>query len=449
MRRIAMNIINNLYGKTVHIAIWGCGYIGLTTAISYAFKGIKCYAYDIDESKIIDLQNGKNPIPNLDYWCGRNLKKVFQSNRIYFTSNLVDLKNCTIHFIAVPTENDMEPCFEPIMQVLSNIVDICKQNKTKNYIIIESTLTPGTLEKNIVPFLHNQNIDIGSDIILAIAPRRDWFISQDKNLKNLPRVLATYDDQEIDNVKTILSIICDNIVLSHDYKAAEMVKSVENTFRYVEISLANQLLLAYPHTDIDEVLRLCSTKWNMGTYFCSFGIGGYCIPLAAKYLIQGSEYKNALSIVEQAEKFNHDYPHFIFSYFNLEKYSSIGILGLSYKENIKVSKGSPTIGLCQLLQKYGKDVKVNDPYYSPEEITNLTGCDSLKLISDFSGLDCLILMVAHEEYKLMDIGKIISNQTLQIIIDQPGIWNKYEWRDTSIKYLQVGKKVLSEDYDEQ
>lgn len=442
-----MNIINNLYKKPVHIAIWGCGYIGLTTAISYALKGIKSYAYDIDESKIIDLQNGKNPIPNLDYWFGMNLKKVFQSNCINFTSSLVDLKNCTIHFIAVPTENDMEPCFEPIMQVLSNIVSICKKNKTKNYIIIESTLTPGTLAKTIVPFLYNQNINIGFDIILAIAPRRDWFISQDKNLKNLPRVLATYDNQEIDNVKTILSVICDNIVLSYDYKAAEMVKSVENTFRYIEISLANQLLLAYPHIDIDEVLRLCSTKWNMGTYFCSFGIGGYCIPLATKYLVQGSEYKNALSIVEQAEKFNNDYLHFIFSYFNLKKYSNIGILGLSYKENIKVSKGSPTIDLCQILRKYGKNVKVNDPYYSPKEITSLTGCDNLNLISDFSGLNCLILMVAHEEYKLMDIEKIISNQTLQIIIDQPGIWNKYEWRNTSINYLQVGKKVLWEDYD--
>lgn len=444
-----MSIINNLYGKNINIAIWGCGYIGLTTAISYASKGINCYAYDIDETKIVDLQNEKNPIPNLEYWCGMDLRKVFQSNRICFTSSLSELRNCNIHFIAVPTENEMEPCIDPIMQVLFNIVDICKQNEEKNYVIIESTLTPGTLENSIVPFLHDQKIDIGHDIILAIAPRRDWFISQDKNLKNLPRVVATYDNQDIDNVETILSIICDNIVLSHDYKAAEMVKSVENTFRYVEISLVNQLLLAYPHTDIDEVLRLCSTKWNMGTYFCSLGIGGYCIPLAAKYLIQGSEYGNALSIVEQAEKFNHDYSNYIFEYFKLEEYCSIGILGLSYKENIKVSKGSPTIDLCQLLRKHNKNVKVNDPYYSPEEIKSLTGCDSLKLISDFSGLECLILMVAHEEYKLMDIGKLISNQTIQIIIDQPGIWNKYDWSNTRIRYLKVGKKRLPEDYDGQ
>ena len=437
-----MNIINELYDKSVHIAIWGCGYIGLTTAISYASQGIRSHAYDIDKKKIVNLQKGNNPIPNLDYWCGTDLRKIFKSNQILFTSNIADLENCTIHFIAVPTEKDMEPCFESLMQVLNDIVNISKRNNGTNYIIIESTLTPGTLEKTIVPFLYDQKINVGRDIILGIAPRRDWFISQDKNLKELPRVVATYNNQEIDVITNILSIICNNLVVSHDFKAAEMVKSVENTFRYVEITLANQLLLAYPDIDVDEVLRLCSTKWNMGTYFCSFGIGGYCVPLAAKYLIQGSDYNNALSIVKQAKEFNQNYPQYMYDFFELEKYNNIGILGLSYKENIKVCKGSPTISLCKLLSSLGKTVKINDPYYSYREIKKITGCNELKLDLINDELECIIVMVAHEEYKLFDIEQIVNNQKIKIVIDQPGIWNKYEWKNTSIKYQQVGKLML-------
>lgn len=436
-----MNIVNSLYEKNMNIAIWGCGYIGLTTAISYASQGIKCYAYDIDKKRISNLQKGNSPIPNLEYWCGTDLRKIFKSNQIFFTSDVTDLDDCTIHFIAVPTEKEMEPCNEALMQTLRNIVNITKRNKNENYIIIESTLTPGTLKKVIIPFFNSQNIDLENDIILAIAPRRDWFVSQDKNLKNLPRIVATYNNQKIDFVKEILSIICNNLVVSHDYKAAEMVKSVENTFRYVEITLANQLLLAYPDIDVDEVLKLCSTKWNMGTYFCSFGIGGYCIPLAAKYLTQGSEENIALSIVKQAENFNQNYPRYIYDFFGLKQYNTIGILGLSYKENIKVCKGSPTIDLCKLLLDVGKKVKINDPYYSSKEIKNITGCDELKLDFDEEP-ECLIVMVAHEEYKLMDIEKVVHNRKIKSIIDQPGIWNKYEWKNVSIKYQQVGKLML-------
>lgn len=436
-----MNIINDIYQNSIHIAIWGCGYIGLTTAISYALQGIKSCVYDIDKKKIADMQKGKNPIPNLEYWCGTDLQKVFKSNQILFTSDIADVANCTIHFIAVPTEKDMEPYFEPLMQVLNNIVAISQKNNVLNYIIIESTLTPGTLEKKIIPFLHRHNIDVGHNIILAIAPRRDWFISQSKNLKELPRIISTYNNQKIDVITSILSIICNNLIISNDYKAAEMTKSVENTFRYIEITLANQLLLAYPEIDVGEVLRLCSTKWNMGEYFCSFGIGGYCVPLAAKYLIQGSEYNNALSIVKQANEFNQNYTQYIYDFYELKKYKNIGILGLSYKENIKVCKGSPTIALSKLLLNLGKMVKVNDPYYGSDEIKKTTGCDELKLNSN-GELDCIIVMVAHDEYKLLDIGQIVKKYKIQIIIDQPGIWNKYEWKDTSTKYQQVGKLML-------
>ncbi len=438
---------NDSDNENAQIAIWGCGYIGLTTAISYALKRIRCYAYDIDKAKIEDLQEGKNPIINLDYWYGLDLKKVYQSGYIVFTSQKQILSNCTIHFIAVPTEKSMEPCYEAVMQVISDIADIFDENKNKMYVIFESTLTPGTLKNIIIPFFSNRKIRSGKDIILAIAPRRDWFISQDKNLKSLPRVIATYNNQGLETVKKILTIICDNVITSCDLDAVEMVKSVENTFRYMEISLANQLLLAYPNVNMDEVLRLCATKWNMGTYFCSFGIGGYCIPLAAKYLLQGSKNNNMLSIVKEAVNFNFNYLENLISNYRIERFKHIGIFGLSYKENIKVSKGSPTIELSRLLRNYGKEVEIHDPYYSSEEIMEITECKKINLDSENKYFDCIILMVAHDEYKLMDIYKFATKNSTQIIIDQSGIWNDCRWKSAKIKYVKVGELLREVEND--
>ena len=87
-------------------------------------------------------------------------------------------------------------------------------------------------------------------------------------------------------------------------------------------------------------------------------------------------------------------------------------------------------------------MKINDPYYSYREIKKITGCNELKLDLINDELECIIVMVAHEEYKLFDIEQIVNNQKIKIVIDQPGIWNKYEWKNTSIKYHQVGKLML-------
>lgn len=430
----------DMYQGEISIAIWGCGYIGLTTAINFAINGINSYAYDIDINKINQLNKGENPIPNLEYWCGTNLNKVLKSKKIKFVSDIYYLENCSIHFIAIPTEKNMRPYYGALMEVLSDIIDIVKNNKKINYIIIESTLTPGTFDKIIIPYLKRNNVEIGDDVILAVAPRRDWFVSQEKNLSNLPRVMATYKNYKRKEVKEILSIICKKIIISNNYKSVEMMKSVENTFRYIEITLANQLFLAYPDENINEVLNLCSTKWNMQEYYCSFGIGGYCVPLAAQYLIEGSIGDESLSIVRQAQKFNMEYLDRLVDFYNLKRFSKIGILGLSYKENIKVFQGSPTIKLCEILLQNNIEVKVNDPYYSSDEIMKYTRCNKMDIGVNMNELECIIVMVAHEEYKLSDINKLINkNSKIKMVIDQSGVWSNYEWENKKIIYKQVGK----------
>lgn len=432
-----MNVINKLKSGDKEIGIWGAGYIGLTTAIAFAQIGIKSVIYDINTQKIQNLRQGSLSIPNLEYWCGFDVAPLLSSNLIRATNDKNDMADCYVNFIAVPTEREMQPYYDALEEVVSNIY----LHNTKKLIIIESTLTPGTIDNKIVRLISDKEF-IDEDLIaIGIAPRRDWFISPDKNMKVLSRVVGVLGSEEDKKlIFDVLSLICDNIVLAKDYRSAEMVKSVENVIRYVEISLANQLSISFPNVDIKEVLQLAGTKWNINTLYPSLGIGGYCIPLSAEYILSSSYLNGSVSIVKEAKQFNELLMAYYIDNLKLNNCKSVGILGLSYKGNIKVASGSPTIELSNLLLSHGVHVKVNDPYFTDDEIEGFTYCRSFSFPNDLKNFDCIILMSNHREYNI--ITKVQLEEKIQpgaLIIDNTGQWERYSW-GSPIIYKRIGEK---------
>ena len=145
--------------------------------------------------------------------------------------------------------------------------------------IVESTLAPKVSDKKIIPFLKKKKLIIGKNILLSIAPRRDWFIEGGKNLENLDRVYGSTDKKSTKVTKDVLSIVCKKLHEASSYKVSEMVKSVENAYRHMDITLANQLSIAFPKDNIREVLKLVGTKWNVEAFHPGIGAGGYCLSL--------------------------------------------------------------------------------------------------------------------------------------------------------------------------
>ena len=145
--------------------------------------------------------------------------------------------------------------------------------------IIESTLMPNTFDNIVKKTLKKNNRKL-NDFHFAVAPRRDWFEDQTKTLETLERVFGTTDPNSNKLIHNILSVVTKKVHIASSYQEAELVKSIENCYRHVEITLANELSLAYPNKNIREVLKLVGTKWNMNTYYPGFGTGGYCIPLS-------------------------------------------------------------------------------------------------------------------------------------------------------------------------
>ena len=329
-----MNYKKLLKSKKFKIAIWGTGYIGLSTMVYFSKEKIKCLGYDIDKQKVKKINSGVIPLADLKNWFGFDIKKLVKSNFLKATTKYNDLisENFLAHFIAVPTEKNGKPYFKALFDVLNKITKVRNKNvKTPPIIIVESTLAPKITDTKIIPFLKKRKLKLGQNILLSIAPRRDWFIEGVKNLRNLDRVYGSPDSKSAKVAREVLSIVCKKIHLASSHKVSEMVKSVENAYRHMDITLANQLSVAFPKENIREVLELVGTKWNLETYHPGIGTGGYCIPLSSSYILSQVRDNKKLTLLRETIKTDDKMNLLIARSIAKKGFKRIGILGLSYK----------------------------------------------------------------------------------------------------------------------
>lgn len=425
------------------IAIWGTGYIGLSTMIYFAKKKIRSVGYDIDSKKIKQINSGQLPIPELKNWFGFNIKKFARKKYISATNDFKELikDEFLVHFIAIPTEKDGKPYFDILFDVLKKISSLKNINLNKKpLIIIESTLTPKFTEKKILPFLKKLNLEIGKDILYSVAPRRDWFVEGTKTLDVLDRVFGSSDKESARETFNVLSIVCNKLHQASSHKEAEMVKSVENAFRHMDITLANQLSLAYPNENIREVLRLVGTKWNVNTYYPGFGTGGYCIPLSSQYVLNQVKNREKLSLLRETIKTDRLINLKIARSIANKKCKKVAVLGLSYKGNLKVSILSPVIPFVKELKRKKIKVNVYDPFYSPNEIKKILGAKSFNFPHDLYKFDCVVIATDHDQFKIKPkiLKKHIKNK--KFILDFFGIWRKYKLNKNGNRYLISGNK---------
>ena len=422
-----MKYKNLLKSKKFKVAVWGTGYIGLSTMVYFAKKKIKCVGFDINKKKIDKINSGSLPLEDLKKWFGFDITGLVKQKYLKATSDYKTLitEDFLVHFIAIPTEKDGKPYYKPLISVIKNISKINRNAKNPPIIIVESTLAPKVSDKKIIPLLKKKNLEVGKNILLSIAPRRDWFIEGGKNLENLDRVYGSTDKRSTLVARDILSIVCKKLHVATSYRVSEMVKSVENAYRHMDITLANQLSLAFPKDNIREVLKLVGTKWNLETFHPGIGAGGYCIPLSSRYILSQVKNLNKLSLLRETIKTDDGMSTAIANSIARKGLKKIGVLGLSYKGDLKVSVLSKTIPLVKSLQKKKLNVKLYDPYFSKKEIYNAAKVKTFKFPNDLENFDCLIITVDHKQFK---IPKNVLQKRLKkcrFIIDHDGAWKKY------------------------
>ena len=427
-----MNYKNLLKSKKFKIGVWGTGYIGLSTMVYFSKKNIKCVGFDINKEKVKKINSGVIPLKDLEKWFGFKIKKMVNSGYLKATTNPQDLisENFIAHFIAVPTEKDGKPYYKPLMSVLNNIAKINNiKTKIPPLVIVESTLAPKVSDNKILPFLKRKKFEIGKNILFSVAPRRDWFIEGVKNLENLDRVYGSTDKKSAKVTKDVLSIVCKKLHIATSYRVSEMVKSVENAYRHMDITLANQLSVAFPKDNIREVLKLVGTKWNLETFHPGIGTGGYCIPLSSRYVLSQIKDKNKLTLLRETIKTDDNMGLTIANSIAKKKLKRIGILGLSYKGDLKVSVLSKVIPLVKSLKKKKLNVKLFDPYFTKDEIKKSVNVETFEFPNQLTKFDCVIVTVNHKQFRISPEKLKRYLRNCKFIIDHEGAWQNYNLAD--------------------
>jgi nucleotide sugar dehydrogenase len=425
------------------LAIWGLGYLGFSSMAYFARSGVACIGTDTLEQRVDEVNGGRTTIPHLAMWLGFETDSLARSGLMRASVDWKELlaEDVAVHIVAVPTEHMGEPYDEPLRDVLEKLVYARRPSGVPLVVIIESTLTPRKVDELVIPTLESEGLKVGRDVLVGVAPRRDWFISPEKTVQTLPRVVGGTTPETTELMADILGIVSEKILRATDHRHAAMVKSVENAYRHLDIALANQLSRAYPELDVREVLKLAGTKWNMDTYHPSFGTGGYCIPLAPKYVLEGATRPEELTLLRAAIETDNAQPHRVAESLIKRGVRKVGILGVSYKGDLKVHTLTPTLPIVRDLRKAGIVAKVHDPQFSTDELRRYV--DPAVEVFDFpAGLaefDCVLVVADHLEYRsarARDVRPDLTN--CRLVLDNVGVWHDFPWND--IEYHVAGDR---------
>lgn len=438
----AIQFREHLQDGSARIGIWGTGFIGYSTMATFADEGIQAIGYDIDADRVETINDGEVPIDTLEHWLGMDPEPLISENVMQATteSEEVTSGDTAVHFVSVPTEKDGEPWAKPLQDVVGRISETDPPELGGPVVvIIESTMTPGMTDRIVIPALNESPLALGEDVLVGVAPRRDWFTSANKDLRKVPRVYGARSAKGTEFVGEILDLVCANLVEASDHRHAEIVKSVENTYRHVGIALANQLSRAYPDTDIREVLEHAATKWNIPAYFPSVGVGGYCIPVASKYVMDGAKNESELTLLQQTVETDRTQPEVVAEALVNHGVDSIAILGLAYKGDIKIDILSPTKQIVSHLNDRGMQVVVNDPYFDDKYVTDQTGVESVSFPDGLDGVDAAVVVSGHRKYRYTPHSRITDAlEGASVVIDSPKIWDDIPFADHDVDYFYTG-----------
>lgn len=400
----------------MRINVIGLGYIGLPTALMFATHGVEVIGTDYNKELVNTLNSGKTTFEE------KGLDELFEKAlkcNIQFTS---EYQNEEIYIVSVPTPYEKEnKKIDPkyVISAVKSVLDSCKKGAI---LIIESTISPGTIDKFIRPVLKEKGFEEEKDIHLVHAPERIIPGNMVYELEHNSRTIGA-DSKEIgEKVKELYASFCKGEIVVTDIKTAEMTKVVENTFRDINIAFANELsrICRQAGMDVYEVIRIANKHPRVNILQPGPGVGGHCISVDPWFLV--GDYPEIVNIIKAAREVNDGQPKFILERLKaimnenkIEDISKIGIYGLTYKENVDDIRESPTLQMLEIMGKENASkVKVYDPHVETDIVTN-----QYHDFDEFlNNVDVVIVMNSHNHIK--ENMKKLENK---IVLDTKNISN--------------------------
>lgn len=377
------------------INVIGLGYIGLPTALMMASRGLKVVGTDYDSKKVQDLQNG-----NLTFE-EKGLRELYEEacrNGIEFTEEYLE---ADFYIVAVPTpfnKQSKKVVADYLVQAIENIIGKCKN---ESIIVVESTISPGTIDNFVRPIVDKMNREQSKMIHIAHAPERIIPGKMIDELLHNNRTIGADSIEIAEKVKKIYSSFCQGDIALTNIKTAEMSKVVENAYRDINIAYANELVKICKEADVDvyELIRIANKHPRVNILTPGPGVGGHCISVDPWFLV--GDYPGLANIILAARKINDSMPEYVLERIseimeekNIKSVSRVGLYGLTYKENVDDIRESPTIQLLECMKKHlATGIKVYDPYVKDDIVEN----QYHDMDSFLSEIDLLVIMVGHEE----------------------------------------------------
>lgn len=427
--------------KKTTIAIVGLGYVGLPLAVALG-RHFKVLGIDISQQRIDELRKGydrTNEVLETDF-----------HNYVEFSCDPAALKDCGIIIVAVPTPIDeaRNPDLRPVVGATTMV----GENMGKGSIVVyESTVYPGLTEDICVPLLEEKSgLEYGKDFGVGYSPERINPGDREHTLQTIVKVVAGNSDE----VANLLDELYSTVVTAGTHKAscikvAEAAKVIENTQRDLNIALMNELSMIFDKMGIDtlDVLEAAGTKWNFLPFRPGL-VGGHCIGVDPYYLTTKAEaIGHHPQVILAGRKINDAVGKFIadttvkqmINGDSKVKNARVGILGLTFKENVPDLRNTKVVDVVDELESFGVNVLVHDAYADPEEAVEEYG---LKTVSfdEFNGLDAVILAVSHDEYRKISTDEIKSWFRMPenaLIIDVKCFFDRKELEDAGIKHWRL------------
>jgi UDP-N-acetyl-D-glucosamine dehydrogenase len=413
--------------KTAVIGIIGLGYVGLPLAVEFANNSFTVLGIDIDKRRVEQLNRGENYIADIS---DDNLKQLVSSKKLSATNDFSALTNIDAVIICVPTP--LNKLKDPDVSYILNVLDqLTKYVHTEMLISLESTTYPGTTRDLILPALEKRNLTAGKDFYLCFSPERVDPGNEYYQIKNTPKVIGGITEKCTAIGKLIYESIVDTVVLVSSPEAAETVKLLENTFRSINIGLANEVAIMCEKLGVDvwEVIDAAATKpFGFMKFSPGPGLGGHCIPIDPHYLawkMKTLDYR--ARFIELAGEINTGMPLHILELINRGlnqfqksiKGSKILVLGVAYKRDIDDVRESPALDVMTLLEQGGARVDYYDSYVPKIKWNDKDKSSKKKLTAEtLHSYDAIVVLTDHSN---VDYDLVKSESTL--IVDTRNVFS--------------------------
>ena len=425
-----MSLFKELVAKKENLSLVGLGYVGMPIAVAFAKKGLNVIGFDLNQAKIELYRSGVDPTKEVG-------DEAIKKTTVQFTADETMLKKAKFHIVAVPTpvNTDHTPDLTPVI----GASEILGRNLTKGSIVVyESTVYPGCTEDVCIPILEKfSGLKCGVDFKIGYSPERINPGDKVHRLENIRKIVSGMDRESLEEIKNVYDLVIEvGTYPVSNIRTAEAVKVVENSQRDINIAFMNELAMVFDRMDIDtnEVVDGMNTKWN-ALGFRPGLVGGHCIGVDPYYFTYQAEKLGYHSqIILNGRIVNDSMGRYVadtavkkmIEAGQAPKKSKVVILGLTFKENCPDTRNSKVDDIIKRLNEYGIEPIVVDPWASERDAKHEYGVTLTKL-EDISGADCLIVAVAHNEFKalkLEDIKKLFNtSENGKVLIDVKGLYS--------------------------